>query len=428
MTIIIICFLAFLTLGVPLVFVLGASAMVTLLTTTDVPLTLISQRMFAGLNSFTLMAIPFFIFAGVVMDAGGISRRIVDFSSALIGWVTGSLLHVACVTSAGLAAISGSGSADVAAVSSIMQPQLRRQKYDVDFSAAMIACAGSMAQVIPPSLTMVVIAIIGNMSIGALFLSGVVPGLLCICLLLIVSYVFARRGGPQYKESEPFSMRKLMRTSYAALPAFGMPVVIVGGIIGGVFTPTEAAAVAGFYGMLISLYVYRELKIADLPQLFLRAASLSAAVMLIIGTATVFAWLVANANVPAALSDWIRSVSTSPLVFLLFVNGLFLVIGMFMETIAAILIVAPVLLPIAQSFGVDTIHFALVIVFNCALGTVTPPYGICLLVAATVANRPPVQVWKKSGAPMAVMVVVLVLVTFFPEMSLWLPKALGLMT
>jgi C4-dicarboxylate transporter DctM subunit len=265
------------------------------------------------------------------------------------------------------------------------------------------------------------------MSIGALFLSGVVPGLLCISLLILASYIFARRGGPQYKESEPFSLRKLMQTSYAALPAFGMPVVIVGGIIGGVFTPTEAAAVAGFYGILVSLFIYRELKITELPQLFLRAAALSAAVMLIIGTATVFSWLVANANVPEALSDWIRSVSTSPLVFLLFVNGLFLVIGMFMETIAAILIVAPVLLPIAHSFGVDTIHFALVVVFNCALGTVTPPYGICLLVAATVANRPPVKVWKKSGAPIAVMGFVLALVTFFPEMSLWLPKAVGLM-
>jgi len=427
MGIIIVFFLGFLVLGVPLVFVLGASAMVTLLSTTNVPLTLISQRMFAGLNSFTLMAIPFFVLAGVVMESGGISRRIVDFSSALIGWVTGSLLHVACVTAAGLAAISGSGSADVAAVSSIMQPQLRRRKYDVDFSAAVIACAGAMAQIIPPSLTMVVIAIIGNMSIGALFLSGVVPGFLCIVLLMAISYVFARRGGPQYKESEPFSIGRLSKTAYAALPAFGMPVAIVGGIIGGVFTPTEAAAVAAFYGILLGLFVYRELKFRELPQLFLRAASLSAAVMLIIGTASVFAWLVANANVPTALGRWLRSVSESPLVFLLFVNGLFLVVGMFMETIAAILIVAPVLLPIALGFGVEPIHFALVIVFNCALGTVTPPYGISLMVAATVANRSPVQVWRKSWQPVAVMAFVLLLVTFFPEMSLWLPRAAGLL-
>jgi len=426
MSVIFACFLLFLALGVPLVFVLGASALLTLLVTTNVPVTLVSQRVFAGLNSFTLMAIPFFIFAGVIMDAGGISRRIVAFSSALIGWVTGSLLHVACVTSAGLAAISGSGSADVAAVSSIMQPQLKQRGYNADFSAAVIACAGSMAQIIPPSLTMVVIAIIGNMSIGALFLSGVAPGLLCIALLLLVSYVYARNGGPQYRESKPFSLRELARSTYVALPAFGMPVVIVGGIIGGIFTPTEAAAVAGFYGVLISMFIYRELRLADLPQIVLRSASLSAAVMLIIGTATVFSWLVANANVPDMLAAWLRSVSSSPLVFLLFVNGLFLLIGMFMETIAAILIVAPVLLPIAASFGIDPIHFALVVVFNCAIGTVTPPYGICLLVAANVAERPPVRVWRKAGWPIAVMVVVLALITFLPEMSLWLPRAAGL--
>lgn len=426
MSVILLSFLVFLTLGVPLVFVLGVSALLTLLLTTDVPVSLVSQRVFAGLNSFTLMAIPFFIFAGVIMDAGGISRRIVNFSSALIGWVTGSLLHVACMTSAGLAAISGSGSADVAAVSSIMQPQLKARRYDVDFSAAMIACAGAMAQVIPPSLTMVVIAIIGNMSIGALFIAGIVPGLLCISLLLAVSYLFARKSGPQYRSSQPFSMRELIRTGYAALPAFGMPVVIVGGIIGGVFTPTEAAGVAGFYGVLVSLFVYRELKFKQLPQLILRAASLSAAVMLIIGTASVFAWLIANADVPDMLADWLNRVSSSPLVFLLFVNILFLFIGMFMETIAAILIVAPVLLPVAASFGVDPIHFALVVVFNCAIGTVTPPYGICLLVAANVAERPPVRVWRKSLAPISVMVLVLVLVTFFPDLSLWLPRATNL--
>src|SRR5690606_17335548 len=200
-----------------------------------------------------------------------------------------------------------------------------------------------------------------------------------------------------------------------------------GGIIGGVFTPTEAAAVAAFYGILLGLFVYRELTFRELPQLFLRAASLSAAVMLIIGTASAFAWLVANANVPTAFGRWLRSVSESPLVFLLFVNGLFLVVGMFMETIAAILIVAPVLLPIALGFGVEPIHFALVIVFNCALGTVTPPYGISLMVAATVANRSPVQVWRKSWQPVAVMAFVLLLVTFFPEMSLWLPRAAGLL-
>lgn len=426
MFVIVACFVFFLLLGLPVVFVLGMSAVIALIVTTDIPVTIVSQRVFAGLNSSTLMAIPFFVFAGVIMDAGGISRRIVDFSSALIGWVTGSLYLVSCVAAAGLAAISGSGSADTAAVSSIMQPQLRKRSYNVDFGAAIIACAGSMAQVIPPSLTMIVIAIIGNVSIGALFLSGVVPGFLTIFALMITSYFFARRGGPQYRDTDPFTLTRLGRTFYVALPAFFMPVVIFGGILGGVFTPTESAAIAGFYGLLVGLFVYREIQWRELPQIILRACSLSAAVMLIIGTASIFAWLIANANVPVLLAEWIRSVSSSPIVFLLIVSLVFLLIGMFMETIAAILIVTPVMMPIALEFGINPIHFCVIVVTTCAIGMVTPPYGISLFVASTIANRTVLQVSKQILAPLAAMSIILLMVIFIPELSLALPTWLGL--
>ncbi|HWL55191.1 MAG TPA: TRAP transporter large permease, partial [Paracoccus sp. (in: a-proteobacteria)] len=275
MLIIAVAFVVFLALGVPVVFVLGASAVLTLLTTTDVPVAIVSQRVFAGLNTFTLMAIPFFVFAGVIMDAGGISRRIVAFASALIGWIVGSLYQVSCVAAAGLAAISGSGSADTAAISAIMQPQLRRRRYDVDFGAALIACAGSLAQVIPPSLTMVIMAVVSNVSIGALFIAGIVPGFLCILLLMVTAYIFARKGGETYRETEPFTMPRLLKTGWAALPAAGMPFLILGGILGGAFTPTEAAAVSAFYGLLVGVFVYRELKPAQLPALILRTVSLS---------------------------------------------------------------------------------------------------------------------------------------------------------
>jgi len=425
MAVILACFLGLLLLGVPVVFVLGGSAVLALLTTTDIPLVIVGQRVFAGLNSFTLMAIPFFVFAGIIMDAGGISRRIVDFASALVGWVTGSLLLVACVAATGLAAISGSGSADTAAISSIMQPQFRKRKYNVDFGAAVIACAGSLAQVIPPSLTMIIIAVISNLSVGALFLSGVVPGLLCITAIMATAWLHARRGGAQYREIEPFTLGRLVRTAYAALPAFGMPVLILGGIIGGVFTPTEAAAVSAFYGLLVGMFVYRELRMVQLPQLILKTVSLSAAVMLIIGTANIFAWLIANANVPTLLGNWIRHVSTDPIVFLLLVNVIFLIIGMFLETIAAILIVVPVVMPIALDYGIHPVHFALVVVFNCAIGTVTPPYGISLFVASSVANRTVIQVSRKLLMPLAAMLVVLLLTTFIPDLSLSLPRWAG---
>ncbi len=419
-------FVFLLALGVPVVFVLGASAVLALVTTTDVPAAIVSQRVFAGLNSFTLMAIPFFVFAGVIMDAGGISRRIVDFASALIGWVVGSLYQVSCVAAAGLAAISGSGSADTAAISAIMQPQLRRRGYDVDFGAALIACAGSIAQVIPPSLTMVILAVVSNVSIGALFVSGVLPGLMCIAMLMLIAYFQARKGGETYRDAEPFTMARLGRTGWAALPAAGMPVLILGGILGGIFTPTEAAAVSGFYGLLVGAFVYRDLKLSALPGLILRTASLSAAVMLIIGTASVFSWLIANANVPRILGDWIASVSSSQVVFLIIANLLFLFVGMFLETIAAILIIVPVLAPIAAQMGVDPLHFSLLVILNCAIGTVTPPYGVSLFVSSSVAGRTVLQVSRRLGWPLAGLFAMLIAVTFIPDLSLFLPRLFGL--
>ncbi|SOC10952.1 C4-dicarboxylate transporter DctM subunit [Rhodobacter sp. JA431] len=426
MLVIAFAFIILLTLGVPVVFVLGVSAVTALVTTTDVPVAIVSQRVFAGLNSFTLAAIPFFVFAGVIMDAGGISKRIVEFASALIGWVVGSLYQVCCVAAAGLAAISGSGSADTAAISAIMQPQLRRKGYDVEFGAALIACAGSIAQVIPPSLTMVVLAVISNVSIGALFISGVLPGLMCILMLMGVAYWRASKGGHVYRETEPFSISRLGSTGWAALPAAGMPFLILGGILGGVFTPTEAAAVSGFYGLLVGLFVYGELKLSDLPQLVLRTVSLSSAVMLIIGTASVFAWLIANANVPQMLGEWIAAVSTNKFVFLIIANLLFLFVGMFLETIAAILIIVPVLSPIAAQMGVDPIHLSLLVIVNCAIGTVTPPYGVSLFVASSVANRSVMQVSRRLGLPLAGLFLMLIAVTFIPDLSLFLPRLFGL--
>ncbi|MCE8438405.1 TRAP transporter large permease [Rhodovulum sulfidophilum] len=426
MLVIAVAFVLLLLAGVPVVFVLGASAVLALVTTTDVPVAIVSQRVFAGLNTFTLMSIPFFVFAGVIMDAGGISRRIVEFASAVIGWVVGSLLQVSCLAAAGLAAISGSGSADTAAISAIMQPQLRRRGYDVDFGAAIIASAGSIAQVIPPSLTMVILAVVSNVSIGALFLSGVVPGLMCIAILMVIAYVHAKRGGPAYRETEPFTFARLLRTGWAALPAAGMPVLILGGILGGVFTPTEAAAVSGFYGLLVGAFLYRDLDLRRLPDLILRTVSLSSAVMLIIGTASVFSWLIANANVPQLLGNWIAGVSSSQLMFLLIANVLFLFVGMFLETIAAILIIVPVLSPIAAQMGVDPIHFSLLIILNCAIGTVTPPYGVSLFVASSVAGRPVLSVARKLALPLAGLFAVLIAVTLLPDLPLFLPRLAGL--
>ncbi len=421
-------FLLLLLIGMPVVFVLGSAATTTLvLTQPHIPLTIVAQRMYDGLDSFTIMAIPFFVFAGAIMDAGGISRRIVDLATALVGWIVGSLLMVAVVAATGLAAISGSGSADVAAISSIMQPELRRRKYDVDFAAAIIACAGSLAQIIPPSLMMVIVALVSNLSVGAMFLAGILPGLLTVPGLLASAYAHARRGGPQYHDTEPFNLARVRRALWASLPALGMPVIIIGGIVGGVFTPTEAAAVAVLYGLIVAMAVYRDLSFRRLPALVLRASALSAAVMMIIGTASIFGWLVASANVPAMLGDWIRSVSSQPWTYLLMVNVLLMLVGMFMESLAAILILVPVLMPIAVSFGIDPVHFGVVVVMNFAIGMVTPPYGITLFVASSIAERNIIQVSRRILWPWAMMTSILILVTYVPEIALALPRMFGLL-
>ena len=421
-------FLALLLIGMPVVFVLGLAAAATLvITQPDIPLTIVAQRMYDGLNSFTIMAIPFFVFAGAIMDAGGISRRIVDLATALVGWIVGSLLMVSVVAATGLAAISGSGSADVAAISSIMQPELRRRRYDVDFSAAVIACAGSLAQIIPPSLMMVIVALVSNLSVGAMFLAGVLPGLLTVPGLLASAYLHARRGGPQYRDTEPFHFARLRRAFWASLPALGMPVIIIGGIVGGVFTPTEAASVAVLYGLVVALFVYRDLTWRELPGLVLRASALSAAVMMIVATASIFGWLVASANVPAMLAAWIKSVSSEPWTYLLMVNVLLMLVGMFMESLAAILILVPVLMPIAVSFGIDPVHFGVVVVMNFAIGMVTPPYGITLFVASSIAERNILQVARRITWPWAMMTLILILVTYVPDIALFLPRLVGLL-
>ena len=308
-----------------------------------------------------------------------------------------------------------------------MQPELRRRKYDVDFAAAIIACAGSLAQIIPPSLMMVVVALVSNLSVGAMFLAGVLPGLLTVPGLLASAYLHARRGGPQYRDTEPFDFARLRRAFRASLPALGMPVIIVGGIVGGVFTPTEAASVAVLYGLLVALFVYRALGWRELPALVLRASALSAAVMMIVATASIFGWLVASANVPAILAAWIKSVSSEPWTYLLMVNVLLMLIGMFMESLAAILILVPVLMPIAVYFGIDPVHFGVVVVMNFAIGMVTPPYGITLFVASSIAERNIIQVSRRIVWPWAMMTLVLILVTYVPDIALFLPRLFGLL-
>lgn len=414
-------FLMLLSAGAPMVFVLGVAGALTLALTTDVPLTVVAQRLYNGLDSFAIMAIPFFVLAGMLMEEGGIARRIVNLASALVGWITGSLLMVATVTGTGLAAISGSGSADTAALSSILLPEMKRRNYDIDYAGCTIAAAGALAPIIPPSIIMIVIAMISNLSVGAMFLGGVLPGLIAAGGLLVANWFYARRDPARYRDAEPFSLQRLGAAFVDALPALLMPVCVVGGIIGGIVTPTEAAALAVLVGLIVGLFVYRELALKDLPQLLLRMAGMSATVMIIIGTASIFSWLVAVQDVPGAMARWFASNVGSGWVYLLLVNLLLLVVGMFMESISAILILMPVLMPIAVKMGIDPVHFGVVVAINLSIGLITPPYGICLFVVSAVSGRSIGQLSRVVWIPLIPLLGMLFLITYIPTLVLWLP-------
>lgn len=423
MTIVLTLFFVLLVAGAPIVLVLGISATLTLWLVTGTPLSVVPQRLYAGLDSFPIMAIPFFILAGIVMERGGIARRIVDFAAALVGWIRGGLFGVATVTGTGLAAISGSGSADTAAISSVMIPEMRRRQYDVDVACCLIAAAGTLAQIIPPSIMMVIVATLVGESVGRMFLAGIVPGLVLSLALLVCGYLFARVKGGPYEETEPFRLETLWRTFIAALPALAMPFVIVGGIIGGAFTPTEAACIAVLVGLVVGMGIYREIGVRDLGPILMRAVALSSATMMIIATASVFIWLIASFNVPTAIGNWLLGLTKDPLVFLILVNLVLILIGMIMESSAAILILVPVLAPIAASYGIDPLHFSVVVVLNLSMGLITPPYGICLFVAATVAGRPVTSVASRVWIPLIPYGVVLVIATYWSPFVTWLPSA-----
>lgn len=421
-----IVFIALIFSGIPMVFALGLTAAF-FMALSGAPLNTVSQRMVGGINSFPLMAIPLFILAGQIMERGGIARRLVDFAQALVGWITGSLLLVSILAGTGFAAVSGSGSASTAAISSIMLPGMRKRGYDIDFSAVMMAATGVMGPIIPPSIMMIVLATCSSIPISVedLFMGGIIPGLIMSVCLMLYAYSFARKGGAAYREEEPFTLSRLLRTGLSAMPALSMPVIIVGGIVGGFCTPTEAAALAVFAGLIISIFLYRDLSFKELPAIIIRSTGVAASVMIIIATASVFSWLIASNRIPEALAEALIGFSTSPFMFLLLINIMLLIIGMLMESNSAILILIPVLMPVAVNhFGIDPVHLGVVIVANLCVGMLTPPYGICLFVAANVSGRTISQLIGKVWWPCAILIGVVLLITYVPPLVTWLPSML----
>lgn len=408
--------------GMPVAFALGLGALSALLVDSTLPLALVPQRMFTALDSWPIMAVPLFMLAGGLMDKGGMSRRIVEFASACLGFVRGSLGMVTVLASMVFAGISGSSTADTAAVGSIMLPAMRRKGYDMRFAAALQAAGGAIGPIIPPSILMILIGYVTGTSVAQLFLAGVVPGVMIGACLMIVAYRHALKEGPAGDVPTPLDRREILRTGLSALPALGLPFLIVFGILAGIFTATEAAAAAVVYGLVVGQLVYREIKWRDLPTIVLEAAERSCVILFIAATAMLFAWLVAVHQLPQALGAALQAHIGSRTMFLIVLNLALLLIGMFLESFSAVIVFLPILFPIAQSFGIDPLHFGILATVNLAIGYVTPPYGATLFVACGISGQNVRAVTSKIIPILVAMLLVLIIVTYWPETVLWLPR------
>ena len=406
----------------PIAFALGLGSSFTLLSDNTLPLVLVPQRMFAALDSWPIMAIPLFMLAGELMDKGGISRRIVAFSNACFGFVKGSLGMVSVMASMIFAGVSGSSTADTAAVGSIMMPAMKRKGYDMDFATALIAAAGAIGPIIPPSILMILIGYVTDTSVASLFLGGIIPGVLIGVGLMAVSFFHAQRGGKAYLSTSKFHFQEVIKTGKKALPGLGLPFIIVFGILGGIFTATEAAVVAVVYGLIVGLFIYREITFKQLPKIFLKSAETSCVVMFIACTAFLFAWLITVKQLPVYLGDFLKANIGSKVMFLVLLNIVLLIIGMFMESFSAIIVFMPILFPIAQTFGVDPVHFGIIATVNLAIGYITPPYGATLFVSCGISGQKIRQVTPRVVPIILAMIFILLIVTYFPESFMWIPK------
>lgn len=384
----------------------------------NLPLLVVPQKMFTGLDSFPLMAVPFFILAGNLMTKGGVSHRLVDFAKSIVGGTQGGLASTCVIACMVFAAISGSSVATTFAIGSILIPAMIKHGYPVNMAASIQASSSELGVIIPPSVPLILYAVSTQTSITQLFIAGIGPGLLVATALIIMVQIWCRVNG--YGKHDGAQRMPIVGSFLKAFWALMMPVIILGGIYGGVFTPTEAAAVAVMYALFLGLVVYREMTLSDLPALFKSAAIASGAVMLIISAASLFSFLISLSGMPTAVGAWAQNTFGHAWTFLLAINVLLFFIGMFIETSAAILVLAPILTPVAMAFGIDPVHFGIVIVVNLALGMFTPPLGVNLFAAAQVANIPVQRMFVTLVYPVLTMITALMIITYVPQISLYL--------
>ena len=418
-----ITFIILLVLEMPVSFCLLISTVVSMMFFSDIDLIAIIVKMFRASSNFSLVAVPFFILAGGFMDSGGISRRLVKFASNLIGHIRGGLANASVVAAMFFAGLSGAAAADTAAVGSLLIPAMKQKGYGKDIATSVMATAGSIGIVIPPSIPMIILGVTAGISIGGLFMGGIVPGILMGFSLMAVNIIYTkiRKIDPEPRATLKETVRSLADSFFALFTV----VIIVGGITGGIFTATEASVIAAVYAFIIGFFVYRELKLKDIPKVLVSSAITTGVVVLTIAAAASFGWILAAEQIPAQIANFLVSLTGNKWILLLLINMFFIILGTFLDPSAIIIIVVPIIWPVVQQLGIHPIHFGVMTIVNMAIGQCTPPVGIALFVATGISGATLSGMLKTYVRYIGALIVVLMLTTFIPAISLWIPGLTG---
>jgi len=418
-------FILLMALGMPISFAVGVASVLATFLLPGVDNATIVQRMLTAINTFPLLAVIFFVFAGTLMARGGIARRLVLMAEVLVGWLPGSLAQIVCVASMFFGGVTGSAVAEVSSIGAMMIPAMEKDGYSRRFATAIVLTAATMGPIIPPSIGMIVFAhVAGTVSIAALFLAGVVPGILIGLSLMVASFVHGKLY--HRKTLPPLSRREKIRRVLDGMAGVFTMVIILGGIISGVFTATEAGAAASVYALFLTVFVYREIRISDLPEILWECCLTNAVVMMLIATCSVYAWILTYENLPTMLAENFFNLIQSKWAFLLILNVFLLIVGMFVDMTPALIMLVPMLIPLAMKFGIDMVQLGIIMVINLAYGLTTPPVGTALFVALKVAKLPMDKIVAPLLPLLGCMTVVLLFVTYVPEVYMWLPRGFGL--
>ena len=415
-------FILCLVIGVPVAICLGVSSVAYLVFYADIPLVVFPQKIFAGVDSFVLLCIPGFIMAGSLMNGGGITDRIIRFASAGVGWIRGGLGLTNVAGSMLFAGISGTAVAEAASIGAVMIPGMKKAGYPISFAAAITAAASTVGPIIPPSVPMIIVGALTGVSVGRMFMAGAIPGILLGFSMMIVCYILAVKNG--YPRQPWKGWKELWDSFRGAFWALMLTALIIGGLLSGVVTPTETAILACVYAFVVGVYIYKGITLRDVPKIMIDSAVTSAALLALVGIANVFGWIMAAEEIPQTIAKAMLSITNDKYMIILLINVLLLIVGMFMETIAALIILFPTLMAVAVQVGIDPVHFATFAVLNLMIGLTTPPVGVCLFVCANIARTPLSSVIRAIFPFLIGNIVVLLLVSFIPQLSLWLPNLL----